>query len=262
MTTTATAPLFPFTVLLLRPDYIASEFGKDTYLAHVMARDPAHAAQVAQVEAFRADDGNDSGEDDAEETCAPDYYPLLTLAGHHSEGAAPVPPLHLRQKATVLAALRYWERVGTQDKEPPEGDIATDGDQFEPLNVDEIDALCEQINGAESPTPNASALAQALESAASLIEHAIDTHIYDEQNGEEPEPDCPYVATVKELRQLAQQIGGDQPRLLRDCLGAIDSLSDQIDQMKGLFPDEDKAIANALAEAVEVQRAVRAYLEG
>lgn len=32
--------------------------------------------------------------------------------------------------------------------------------------------------------------------------------------------------------------------------------------MKGLFPDEDGAIANALAEAVEVQRAVRTYLEG
>ena len=44
-----------YTVLLLRPDYIADEFGKDTYLAHVVANGAAEAQKLAQAEAWDSD---------------------------------------------------------------------------------------------------------------------------------------------------------------------------------------------------------------
>lgn len=67
-----------YTVLLLRPDYIADAFGQDTYLAHVEAVDPEEAVEVAQREASDAD--SDKGFEDLD-----DYYPLITLIGHHED---------------------------------------------------------------------------------------------------------------------------------------------------------------------------------
>lgn len=58
-----------------------------------------------------------------------------------------------RELATILAALRYWQRDGLSSDEHgdlatpgPENDIATDGGTHEPLDLDEIDELCERIN--------------------------------------------------------------------------------------------------------------------
>lgn len=56
-----------------------------------------------------------------------------------------IPPITERQHATILAALRYWQRMGTLDPHAPEHDIADWDDQIEPLNVDEIDVLIERI---------------------------------------------------------------------------------------------------------------------
>jgi hypothetical protein len=67
-----------YTVLLLRPDYIADEFGKDTYLAHVVANGAAEAAQAAQREARDADFASDGG-DWVDHT---DYHVLLVCVGH------------------------------------------------------------------------------------------------------------------------------------------------------------------------------------
>ena len=64
----------PYTVLLLRPDYIASEFGHDIYLAHVHARTPREAKRVAQDE-VRLVDGD--AVDDSE-----DYHPPFITEGH------------------------------------------------------------------------------------------------------------------------------------------------------------------------------------
>lgn len=50
-----------------------------------------------------------------------------------------------RELATVLAGLRYWQRLGVGEGGPEE-DIATDGGSIEPLNEVEIDALCERLN--------------------------------------------------------------------------------------------------------------------
>lgn len=48
-----------------------------------------------------------------------------------------------RKLATVLAALRYWQRSGIQ---AIEYDIASDGGTVEPLDIEEIDDLCEELN--------------------------------------------------------------------------------------------------------------------
>jgi len=59
--------------------------------------------------------------------------------------ATPTPALDDRELATVLAALRYWQREGWISG-GHEHDIATNGDTLEPLGADEIDALCERLN--------------------------------------------------------------------------------------------------------------------
>lgn len=52
--------------------------------------------------------------------------------------------------ATILAALRYWQRVGHgAGVMPREWDIATNDGTVEPLSVDEIDSLCEKLNFGE-----------------------------------------------------------------------------------------------------------------
>jgi hypothetical protein len=50
-----------------------------------------------------------------------------------------------RETATILAALRYWQREGSLSA-GHERDIETDLDRLEPLSAGEIDALCERLN--------------------------------------------------------------------------------------------------------------------
>lgn len=54
-----------------------------------------------------------------------------------------------RQMATMLAALRLWQLQ--RDRDIPGGlmTIATDGNTLERLDNDEIDVLCERLNGGE-----------------------------------------------------------------------------------------------------------------
>lgn len=56
--------------------------------------------------------------------------------------------LDKRELATVLAALRYWQRLGLEE-ECPEQDIAADCGSIDPLLGHEIDALCERLNSGE-----------------------------------------------------------------------------------------------------------------
>lgn len=58
-----------------------------------------------------------------------------------------------RKTATILAALRYWQRhqaraaeCGMRSNTIPEDDILTNGGTLKPLDGIEIDALCEEIN--------------------------------------------------------------------------------------------------------------------
>ena len=58
--------------------------------------------------------------------------------------------LNLRERATTLAALRFWQR-----RLQREGTTFADGfPHFSvetPLSVEEIDALCDLLNEADSP---------------------------------------------------------------------------------------------------------------
>ena len=64
--------LMKFTVLLLYPDYLANNYGEDTYLAHVEAVSPADAAEKAQNQAVK---------DTFEEDSAEDFLPLFIAYG-------------------------------------------------------------------------------------------------------------------------------------------------------------------------------------
>ncbi|MEI6166503.1 MAG: hypothetical protein WCS52_04855 [bacterium] len=66
-----------YTVLLLRPDYVANSFGEDTYLALVRAVTPTAAITSAQQEVARLDD--------LDGIQAADYYPLITMKGWHND---------------------------------------------------------------------------------------------------------------------------------------------------------------------------------
>jgi hypothetical protein len=49
--------------------------------------------------------------------------------------------------ATILAALRFWQRAGLGGaSKPQEWDIATNDGTVEPLTEEQIDTLCERIN--------------------------------------------------------------------------------------------------------------------
>ena len=50
-----------------------------------------------------------------------------------------------RELATILAALRHWQRVG-MNSGGAEADIATNGDTVKALSGKEIDSLCERLN--------------------------------------------------------------------------------------------------------------------
>ena len=70
-----------YTVLLLRPDYIASNYGQDTYLAWVEAPSVEEAQVLAQREAYQSDVPPDDDSHD-ESSCRPDYYVLFVAEGH------------------------------------------------------------------------------------------------------------------------------------------------------------------------------------
>lgn len=72
-----------YTVLLLRPDYMTSDFGQDTYLAHVEADSVAEAQALAQHEAYRSDVPPD--DDDHDGSACLGYYVLLVVGGHATD---------------------------------------------------------------------------------------------------------------------------------------------------------------------------------
>ena len=69
-----------YTVLLLYPDYVADEFGKETYLSWVEAESPEQAIAKAQKMVWAA---NTYGEDDP--LVPDDFHPLLLVEGHHRD---------------------------------------------------------------------------------------------------------------------------------------------------------------------------------
>ena len=78
-----TAGLLEWTVLLLYPDYLAEQYGEETYLAWVNATDPEGAIKLAQAEA--AMDQCVGYRIDPE-----DFLPLLVIEGNHEDHGARV----------------------------------------------------------------------------------------------------------------------------------------------------------------------------
>lgn len=66
-------------MILLRPDYIADEFGKDVYHTFVMADGPEEAVTVAQRAASMADNAGVVVADVFQ-----DYHPLFVCRGRVS----------------------------------------------------------------------------------------------------------------------------------------------------------------------------------
>ena len=60
-----------------------------------------------------------------------------------------MPSLNDRERATILAALRYWQREGWRAEECREHKIASDEGRLMALSDGEIDALCEKLNTKE-----------------------------------------------------------------------------------------------------------------
>lgn len=68
----------PYTVLLLRPDYMTDNYSQDTYQAWVLAADVAAAIRAAQEGANASDTAG------VEEPGSPeDYFALAVYEGHH-----------------------------------------------------------------------------------------------------------------------------------------------------------------------------------
>ncbi len=92
-------------------------------------------------------------DDFAMDSCLVDYSVVRTTdfsmrdRSEYEEGEAfrQASNMGLRELATVLAALRYWQREGLRSA-GAELDIATDGDMLDPMNEAEIKILCEKLN--------------------------------------------------------------------------------------------------------------------
>jgi len=72
-----------------------------------------------------------------------------TLAAALLEMDRKAPKFDSREQATVLAALRYWQRAvvgGRPTFNIAEWDIATGDNTLDPLTVEEIDEVCNRIN--------------------------------------------------------------------------------------------------------------------
>jgi hypothetical protein len=109
------------------------------------------------------------------------------------------PALDRRERATVLAALRYWQREGPMSA-GGEHDIATDGDHVAPLTAAEIDTLCARLNVHEAT------LSETVAASDALPEQAEPT-IWSDRETEAAVALADALAAWKEQRQLGPASG-------------------------------------------------------
>lgn len=109
--------------------------------------------------------------------------------------------------------------------------------------------------------------AELIEAMADLIDHSIEAHIYDTDNGDVIPDDCQYVGMVAEARAwMASQRPFAMPpigalEIIADLRGSLSELDQQVDQMKGMFDDSDGAIQQAQEEASETLHRARVYCD-
>ncbi|MEO8924178.1 MAG: hypothetical protein ABI330_15355 [Caldimonas sp.] len=73
---------------------------------------------------------------------------LGTILRKTNVGSPICESLSIRETATILAALRYWQREGLLSG-GDEQDVAEDGGRFSALSAAEIDRLCDKVNFAD-----------------------------------------------------------------------------------------------------------------
>ncbi len=76
-----------YSVLLLYPDYAATQYGEETYLAHVTGASVEAAMASAQDEAFGDYQGDfeDKGDATVDGRNPADFVVLMCVAGHHND---------------------------------------------------------------------------------------------------------------------------------------------------------------------------------
>lgn len=104
--------------------------------------------------------------------------------------------------ATVIAALRFWQRQGNIDT-VPEWDIATDGGEVSVLDNADIDALCEALNG---DTDNAAQLRRLI---ANGLEFGTVLNVFGEHQAEKKPELLPYSNGVENTRTWQDAPDGD-----------------------------------------------------
>lgn len=73
-----------YTVILLRPDYIAGTFGQDTYMTSLEAESVEDAEKLAQMEAFELDiPQEDRG--DYDDDASDGYFVIAVIEGTHMD---------------------------------------------------------------------------------------------------------------------------------------------------------------------------------
>lgn len=80
--------------------------------------------------------------------------------------------------ATILAALRYWQRMEVAPKRRtlcPEMELILKAEGLRPLVASEIDALCEELNTPEPPEPKIALETRRLRRAASKLCRVAET---------------------------------------------------------------------------------------
>lgn len=110
---------------------------------------------------------------------------------------------HARVQGAMLEALRaaesYVYSYGEVTEAPHDSDVWVTHE-----------AVKAAIAGAPAVAATPSALA-ALKAAESALDEALTSHIYDADNGEEPEPDCQYTAALAEVRAAIAEAEGKAP---------------------------------------------------
>lgn len=74
-----------YTVILMRPDYMTSNYGQDTWTEAVKARDPEEAVKLARFECHLADNEG-LARDDTDFFGSPDdYFVIAVIRGKHDD---------------------------------------------------------------------------------------------------------------------------------------------------------------------------------
>lgn len=74
-----------YTVILLRPDYMTNNYGQDTWMEAVRARDPEEAVKLARGECLLADNEGLDEDDGDFHGSTDDYFVIAVIRGKHED---------------------------------------------------------------------------------------------------------------------------------------------------------------------------------